>query len=257
MLTARQDAGDTSSLNLVQFGITALGFTPHAFIFSPTMRYRRANAAITPSNMTREKDDLYFRGFKETLRFATSDSSDWRWRRIVFMAPGFDWALQDEDDLIRTFYPMNNGEIEDNGYKRVFMRLEPSALTPLPTVTDRLQTRVYNTIFRGLRNQDWSNPMTAQTDARSIRVLSDKTRPIKSSSDAGTQLITKRWHAVNKNLEYNMLEGGKGSVQNPQVRDHIGSFGDMYVLDFFQCVSDDESVTLSIGSDAMIYWHER
>lgn len=257
MLTARQDAGDTSSTNLVQFNVNALGFTPHAFIFSPTMRYRRANAGITPSNMTREKDDLYFRGFKENLRFATSDSNDWRWRRIVFMALDWDWSLQDQNDLIETFYPMNNGETEAEGYKRVFMRLEPSLITPLPTVTERLQTRVYNLLFRGLRNQDWSNPMTAMTDSRSVRVLYDRTTPIKSSSDAGVQLITKRWHPVNRSLSYNVLEGGKGSVQNPQVRADIGAQGDMYVLDFFQCVTDDETSNLSIGSDAIIYWHER
>jgi len=259
MLTAVRSPGDTTVTSVVQFNIPALGFTPHVFIFSPSMRFKRSFDSELPTDMSREDDEVFYVGFNERLRFATSDSSDWRWRRIVFAAHmPYVWQFRDPTGLpTQSQYPMNNGEADAGGYRRVFQRVEPATLATDPVMAGLIMTQLYTVVFRGSRDVDWSNPITASVNTQKIRVLHDRTTRIASNSDAGVQLITKRWHPVRKSIIYDDTEDGKDVLPQPVSSSALRSFGDVYVMDIFQCVNDSEGVNLSIGSDATTYWHER
>lgn len=258
LLTAIRSPGDTIVDSVVQFNVPALGFTPHVFIFSPSMRYKRSFDSDLPTDMSREDDEIYYVGFGERLRFATSDSSDWRWRRIVFSAYIHQvWEFPTTGAPIQAEYPISNGEADTGGYRRVFQRVEPASSATDPVKATFIRGQLYYHLFRGTQNSDWSNPMTAPINTQKVHVYHDRLTRIASNSDAGAQLITKRWHPIRKNMIFDDQEFGKENLSLPYAGSSRRGIGDVYVVDMFQCVNDSEGVDLSIGTDATTYWHER
>lgn len=251
MLTATQNLPDPPVLT-TQFTIPAIGITPSTFIFSPTMRFLAFTDGVNNNDNARTKQDTFARGFKETLRFATSDGNEWKWRRICFS-----YKAAQADFQVPTFSTARLPFAFDpvaTGYRRLFSRIDGGTLS-----TQQLQTRdaIYNRVFAGRQNLDWTDPMTARTDPLAVKIWYDKVTSIRSGNDISSLLIAKRWHPMNKNLIYQNEDSGKTILDSPVSETGNGTMGDYFIMDIFYTAPSDDGVLLSIGSDATYYWHER
>lgn len=239
-----------------QHTITNGGFSPTVYIFSPTMRWKRDVDSSLPSTSTREKEETYAVGFKEKLRFATDTSSPWLWRRICFSMYGTDiWNYPTSAGAYSQLLPAVNSNDYPNGAYRVWMQLAGTT-TDTPERTF-IRGNLYNHIFRGLQNVDWTNPFTAPIDSYKVRLWSDKTTRIASSSDAGQFRILDRWHPIRKNIIYEDIESGKETNPSGASVQSRRSMGDYYIVDMFLNAGDDGENNLSFGCDSTYYWHER
>lgn len=239
-----------------QHVITNGGFQPSVYIFSPTMRWKRTVDTALPSMSTREKEETFAVGLKEKLRFATDTSSPWLWRRICFSMYGTDiWNYPTAVGAYTMKLPAIDGNTVSDGPYRIWMELD-STTTDTP---ERVFIRgnLYNHVFRGLQNVDWSNPFTAPIDSHKVKLWSDTTTRIASSSDSGQLRILNRWHPIRKRLVYEDIEEGKSTVVAGWSTSSRMSMGDYYVIDMFINAGDDGTNNLSFGSDASYYWHER
>lgn len=261
MLTATKLPGFAASSQVDNFIVTGKGTQPTVFIYSPTMRYRRIDPDVIPNNTTREAEDTFAVGFVERLRFFTSDSFAWYWRRCcisftdisVWVTPEFGVA-----DSTFTSLPANNGESELNGYRRVWSQIEPTIPAgPQTPYMDAVRNQLYRKIFQGTFGQDWTNSFTAPLDSSAVKVWYDRTKRITSGNDAAVNLFTKRWHPIRKTLIYANRESGKDEGTLNYSETTTRSMGDYYILDMFMCTQDDTNVQLGVGSDARYYWHER
>ena len=230
--------------------------SPSTFIFSPTMRWKRENADVNPSIATRESEDTFAVGFKETIRFATDTSSPWKWRRIVFSMYGTEiWQYPLATGAYTRVLPADNGNTLTNGPRRVWMQLDGATTD----TAERLFVRqnVYQHLFAGELNVDWSNPFTAPIDANKVKLISDSTTSITSPNDAGTLKIVKRWHPFRKRIIYEDDTIGKQTSSHGWSAASRQSYGDIYIMDMFLNADDAGANNLSFGSDATYYWHER
>nr|UBJ26206.1 capsid protein [Red panda feces-associated genomovirus] len=257
MVTAIKFLDSTDVLTpTAQYQITTAGFSPSVFVFSPTMRWKRDVDSSLPSNSIREKDENFVVGLKEKLRFATDTSSPWLWRRICFSMYGVDlWQYPTAPGAYALKLPAVDANTIPTGAYRVFMKLDGTD-TDTP---ERVYIRgnLYTHIFRGLQNVDWSNPFTAPIDSNKVKLHSDTTTRIASSSDSGQFRILNRWHPIRKNVIYNDIENGKATEPNGWSVESRKSMGDYYIVDMFLNAGEDNENNLSFGSDATYYWHER
>lgn len=236
-----------------QFTIAANGTTPTTLIFSPTMRNNSITDGTGDQDNSREGQSTFVRGFKETLRFVTSDGNPWQWRRICwsYHGTGFDFAVQ-ANGVARLPFAFDSST--GTGYRRLFSKIDGDSLSVTQiTVRDAL----YQRIFKGVRDKDWSNAISAPTDPKSVKIWYDRTMTIQSPNEESKLLTVRRWHPINKTLMYAADDSGKGWLSSPFSEESRTSLGDYYIMDIFLSAPDDDGVVLSIGSDATYYWHER
>lgn len=250
-MTATQAIPDVADLS-TSFNIPAIGVTPTSFLFSPTMRERDTADDTVGQQNSRNTSDVFIKGFKESLRFVTSDGNEWVWRRICFSyfganndfdVPGltFPFALPYHFDPVQT------------GYRRLWSKIDGGAITgEMQFVRDR----IYGQVFKGTRGLDWSSAMTAPTDPRSVKIWFDKTTKIRGGNEESHFQMAPRWHPINKTLFYEDKDNGRGQFSSPISRQNHG-LGDYYILDMFFTAPSDAGVLLSIQSDATVYWHEK
>lgn len=225
-------------------GLTMPGNTTTICIWSPSARARNA-IADSNASWNRSADTCFIRGLKETVQLRNVSnntggnySNAWQWRRIVFTVKGL-W--QQHSGTVDSLFT-------SNGYVRFLSNFNGTVIG----------NAVTSTLFKGVFGSDWSNVMTAPADKTRVNILYDKTRQLVPQSEAKRIWQYKLWHPVNKNLVYNNEENG-GAGETVSVRSTLSKqgCGDIYVVDFFECVTQDAADTLLFNPEATFYWHEK
>lgn len=221
------------------------------------------------SEYVRNRNTVFFRGFRDNWTFANGGLGNWLHRRIVF------WSHQQ--------YPAGI-PVESVASPETFFR--PLNVLDL---TNTANQKFMETFFQGTLGLDYTNLSNATVDRRRVGLVSDRKiriRPTYSAPNADTELggtIQKTYSTstfVNKNITYDDEEhgffddpgddgeepGGSGdghgspwSVTGPV------SPGNLYVLDMFilGVLGTPPNTTLPgesravVSTDAIVYWHER
>jgi len=251
LMTATQAIPDNVVLQN-SFNIPAIGANPTTFIFSPTLRDRDTADDTFGQSNSRNTSDCFIRGFKERIRFVTSEGNEWIWRRICFTYKG----TRDDFNVPGMSFPNAlpyHFDPVQTGYRRLWSKLDGAAITgEMQFVRDR----IYEKVFKGARNIDWSNAMTAPTDSKTVKIWYDKTTTVKGGNEQSHFVMANRWHAINRTLNYEDKEAGKDQTSFPWSVQSRG-LGDYYVMDMFYTAPVDDGVILDIQADASVYWHER
>jgi len=217
----------------------------------------------------RNKEDIFFRGFKDTWTFANGTNGPWVHRRIVF------WSHQQYPAGI----PVQSSYAPD-----VFLRpLNRLDLTVLGN------QKFMETIFRGTLNIDYKNYLNAVVDRRRVGLVSDEKirhQPRYGAADADGDIhgeIIKTYTRstfVNRRIQYDDEEKGNLDVPGDDGEEPGGpgdgsgspwsvngpnSPGNLYVLDMFILGvlgrppggALPGTVFGNISTDAVVYWHER
>lgn len=235
MIPTRSDADGSNAGN---GGQTMVGNIRSTFIWCPTGRDKQS--ADPTAQSTRETDNCFIRGIKENITLVTNTSAAWRWRRIVFAVKGLPTLLQ----------PLVVNAQGAQGY----VRLIPNYSTVAATVGRNV---IEGLVFRGNAGTDWQTVMTAKVDTQRVTLLSDRTRTLNSGNGNGRFFKHKQWYPVNKTLVYNNDETGEtentaefSTLAKPGV-------GDIFILDFFDCASQNVVDQLFFEPEATVYWHEK
>lgn len=254
MLTAYRSIPNNTVIS-PQFLISATGLQCQTFIFSPTMRWGSQQTDKFEQINTRSSQESYVRGFKERLRFVTSDGNPWTWRRICFSYydSESDFKFFDtSDDTEKDYPPFTYDNVY--GYHRLWMRLNGPATT---IQENKVRGDVYSHVFRGKTGIDWTSELSAPTNPLAVKIWYDKTTTIRSGNEQSTMKFVPRWHSIGKRLIYSDRDAGGGQDNSYSSETSRVSMGDYMILDIFASAPNDEGVQLSIGSDATYYWHER
>lgn len=207
------------------------------FLWACTARDRVSNANLPTADSVRESQTCFMRGLKEHIRVSTNDATSWGWRRICFTAKGLYAGQTTTVDSLET----------SAGWVRLLTNV----------VTTGYYAAVVAELFKGTQNVDWDSVTTAKTDSTKFKIWYDKTRIINSGSSGGVIRDYKMWFPMNKNLVYDDDENGENEV--PARYSTIGrpGMGDYYVMDFFLPNVIGTAHTLTFGTEATLYWHEK
>jgi len=254
MLTASRTLPE-EAIDGPQFVVQSSGLQNWVYVFSPTMRWQSQLTGKFDQDNTRATNDTFASGFKERLRIITSDGNPWIWRRICFSYydAETDFKFFDTSDDTEKDYPPFN-YTAGNGYRRLWLRVNG----PTPTIQEQsVRDALYQHVFAGTRNVDWSTEISAPLNSRAIKIWYDRTTRIASGNQQSTVRNFTRWHPIKKRLVYQNRDDGGAQENNYLSETSRQSLGDFMVMDIFQGAPSDPNVQLSVGSDATYYWHER
>lgn len=214
----------------------------YTFVFAATARSNQSdNSAGRGTKFyqaTRTNTTCYMRGLKERCEVTCNSGMPWQWRRICFTTKG-------------VFFTPANGFapnlLTSNGYVRI-----------VNEVFGDFKAALYNILFKGSRNSDWTDPLIAPHDNSRVTIMYDKTVNLASGNDEGFIRMYNRWHGMNKNLIYSDDEsGGSMDMADFSARGKAG-MGDYYVIDLFRprtgSSADDQ---LLFQPNSTLYWHEK
>lgn len=190
---------------------------------------------------TRTATSCFMRGVKETIQIQVSDGAPWLWRRICFTYKGLNASMPTTTGFGLFFE-------QSNGFTRCVN------MTPNNAYKDTLE----GLLFKGQRNADWLDAMTAPIDPRRVTVKYDKTRTLASGNEQGMIRKFNLYHPMNKTVVYDDDENGGGeNVQYFSVQDKAG-MGDYFIVDYFQPrIGSTATQQLAFSVEATLYWHER
>lgn len=182
------------------------------------------------------------RGLKEVINLQTNTGVPWLWRRICFTAKGR--FLDNAQNTAAPLYSYTSA-----GYLRTNTDWFANDVQKQPLL---------NPLFRGKEGQDWSNFMSAPVDTERVTLKYDKITTLQSGNQSGIARTYKRWHPMNKNLNYDDDEdGGKEQTNNMSVQTKSG-MGDYYVLDIITSgAASSTTDQLLWDPTASLYWHEK
>jgi len=232
-------ANATSGAGQYRHKLSATGGSLNAYsvyVWCPTYRIGKGSNAES----IRNAKTVFYRGLSEKMTVTASTSTPWKWRRIVFVTK----ALYD-------FIPNLVSDIETSaGWSRAMVNLSGDSATPV-------RNQLEGFLFEGSGGQDWWSPFTAKVDRKRVTLLYDKTRMLQSGNDVAHYHSHKQWIPINKNLVYDDAEvGSDESSFKYSVTSKMG-FGDVYILDLFECASGNSADLLQFEPQATTYWHER
>lgn len=225
-------------------------------IFSPTamdILNGSGSAGSITEQAVRTSTTAYMKGFSEHIRIQTSSGLPWFWRRITFCAkrPTVFNAFQSSDSPTQT----NSGNTSyidtTNGMERLYFNQVINSAT-------NTMAAWYNLLFKGERNKDWTDVLTAVVDTSRVDLKSDRSVTIKSGNASGTVRDFKLYYPMNKNIVYDDDESGDATIPSYQsVQDKRG-MGDFYILDFFYTgTGGTTNDLLQLTSTSTMYWHEK
>lgn len=207
-------------------------------IWCPT--YRLFNSTIT-NESARNARTVYWKGLAERYRIETTTNLPVEFRRIVFSCPD---RILLTSTAAATDQPPFMFESATNRYWR--------SLGTGPMNTDYLDG-----IFAGQRGIDWLNPMTAKTDTKRVKVLSDRRYKISSGNDAQTAKEFKFYDVFNKNMTYDDDEaGGLVATSGFAQYSNNGQMQNVYVLTLLYAITN-QALTPTVDITSTVYWHER
>lgn len=202
---------------------------------------REANDnAVNASSAARTASTIFMRGIKERIIFRANTGTGWKWRRVVFATKGL-------FDVI----PNLVSDLETSaGWTRAVVNLSGDSAA---TVRNALE----NVVWEGQAGQDWWSPYTAKVDKKRVTLLYDRTRMLQSGNDVAHYHSHNQWIPVNKNIVYDDEQrGGDESAFRYSALGKSG-YGDVYVMDLFECASGQSTDLLQFEPQAAVYWHEK
>lgn len=222
----------------------------YLFPWIATWRNNGANAGATIfDEAVRTSTTCYMRGLKEKIRLSTNDGSQWLWRRICFTTKG--------DNIHAFAVPgYNIAKRNDvNGFQRLVNDVYQAAAG---TGGANVRDEILDAVFKGTKNIDWSDVMTAPVDTRRVTVYHDKTTQIASGNQNGKQIVCNRWHPMNKNLVYDDEQDGESTDPYSYSVVSKQGMGDYYVIDMIRsAVPQGTGSALAFTPEATLYWHEK
>jgi len=198
---------------------------------------------------SRTGDLVFMRGLREMIAIETQSSKPVEWRRICFTFKGQEILRDRVSTAVGTIYQ----QASPPGWMRATTHLLGISVAST-FVYDNLET----VLFRGVRNLDWWDVMTAQVDNHRVNLKYDKTRQIRSQNDEGVMRKIKLWHPMNHNMEYNADESAGGRLESVLSSNSRPSMGDYYIIDFFRFTTTATiNDAISFQPESCLYWHER
>lgn len=202
------------------------------------MSYReRADILAQP---TRNKRDVFWKGFAENVRFDTNSPNPLLVRRVVFSTPYvIDLTGPINDNTTQPTRVVGNGKHFiglGNGNKSV---------------------DVLELILAGRNQQDWNDPMTAKIDTTRVRVMSDKTMTIRSGNTGDSFKQFKFYDRVNRKMVYDDEENANG-VQGSgwAATSYAGQLQNIYCV-YLMLNLSSTSMNLNFHQMRTAYWHEK
>lgn len=202
------------------------------------------NSVSSSAVSTRTSTNCYMVGLKENIELQVNTGCPWQWRRICFTAKG------NVPGMAGTTAQYPFSETSD-GIVRVVNHLQGSR-------NNGAAYSLFEILFKGQNQSDWSDVMTAKVDNSRVTVKYDKVRTISSGNEDGVIRSYKQWHPMRKTLVYNDDE--VGGVTKASYTSTLGKagMGDYYVVDLFRArygaTTNDQ---LLFQPQATLYWHER
>jgi len=252
----------------------------YTYVFPWMPTYRRAYPVSHYDKAKLGVSDPYYVGLAERISIQTTGGLPWKWRRVCFTfkgttliapAPRTNTTIPEPPiPIYDTSSYYHEGFDNEAGQFRTMYDLAswyggPGWETSLP---ERLRT-LYEHIFEGQSaqfntsgipsNTDWFNVMDAKTNNKRVTIKYDKTVTISSGNEDGATRTYRRYHPMNRTLQYDVLEAGNTTVTNAMSTESKQGMGDYYVVDFFQAryASDGEDGSLIFDPRATLYWHEK
>lgn len=196
------------------------------FLWCPTYRELSFGSEDNRRNTSR----TFFKGVSERVTVVAASGTPWSWRRIIFSTKG----LRPNDSFM----------IDTSGrYRR--------ALAPFS------EAAFIQRLFQGTEGSDWNSFFNAKIDTNRVKLLSDRTREIRSTNDLMHKHHYKSWIPVNKTLVYDDEEAGNGKVGSGWQSNGIGGYGDVFVMDIFSSTTTAAGNNFEVAVEATAYWHEK
>lgn len=245
-MTAASQSGGTSyaSQAAIVNAQTDINQSTLPIVYCPTARDGSVSAGgaygTKIAQSTRTASSCFMRGVSERIEIQIPDGFPWQWRRICFTYKNFTTLVPETTAL--------NYNLETSfGFTRTINMMNPS------------QTALFESIlFKGQRNSDWLDPMTAPVDNSRVTLKYDHTTNLSSGNEEGIIRKFNLWHSMNKTLVYADDEvGGNEATARFSVSSKAG-MGDYFIVDYFKCRQGaTSSQQISLAVNATLYWHER
>lgn len=234
--TINAGAATAAPMRGVGISIPADGFW--SGIWCPTWRLLVSD---NNADTYRNRRTPFIKGLREAYRVEIQTNLPVEMRRIVVSVPD---RIQLAANAGNTAQPSFFVENDSNRYWR--------------TLGDgTMNTDYLDLIFAGDRNVDWLNPMTAKTDQKRVKVLSDKRFRIASHNNVQTVREFKFYDPVNKNLTYDDDEfGGQLTTNGWSESSTFGHCQNIYVITLMYGITSS-ALTPLLDIDSTLYWHER
>lgn len=212
--------------------------------FIPTAR--KTNTDLT-NPAVRNLQSIYGVGYKETVTLDSGTGAVWRWRRIVFNMKGA--SLRDTIDP-----PGDTGTAAYNFYDQL---PEGGCNRLLAQMTLAQQTALWDFLFRGQQNVDWSGLFLAKVDTIRVSLMRDVTRYVRPTTTVGTSRTTRHWHRIGHNIVYDDdKESNKVGDSAYSTSSKLG-WGDMYIVDIIAPAIPNTGMQLRFDVEGTYYFHER
>jgi len=196
------------------------------FLWCPT--YRELSFATEENK--RNTSRTFFKGVSERATITAQSGTPWSWRRIIFSTKG----LRPNDSFM----------VDLSGrYRR--------ALAPFN------EAAFIQRLFQGTEGSDWNSFFNAKVDTNRVKLITDRTREIRSGNDLLHKHHYKSWIPVNKSLIYDDEESGNGKIGSGWQSNGIGGYGDVFVMDIFVSATSAANNNLEVALEATAYWHEK
>lgn len=224
----------------------AAGGGPNTFLWNATAQSLDATSVV-PNQASRTATTCYMKGLSEHLRVSTSSGLPWFHRRICFTSKlKYEPATNPGATVPRQTYFDGLSGIERLWFN--ISRNNDSA--------DELT--LYGFLFRGVINQDWTDPIIAPVDPTRVTKMFDRTYVYKSGNQVGTHKEHKLYHSMEKSLVYDDDEAGEQELQSYYSTTAKPGMGNYFVVDIFSALAGGTSSDiLKIDSNATLYWHEK
>lgn len=248
MLTASNTnaSGSASATEIQPLNVT--GNQPYFGLWAATARSFFGGS--TPDNSAvynlanRTASTCYMRGLSEKIRIQTNTAIPWFWRRICF--------LTKDSDFVGTTN-VSNFFRSPQGMLRKFENLGIAGQDPYITEMQAI-------LFKGEKNTDWNDLITAKVDTAKCTVKFDQTITIRSGNERGTALTKKYWFPMNANIVYSDDENGPYMSSNFASVQSKPGMGNYIICDIIQPgASGAGSATdiIRLQAEACLYWHEK
>lgn len=220
-------------------------------LFSPTaMDLTPGGSTAAPAQVAgRTATTCFMRGYAERVRYQTSTSLPWFWRRICFRSKSEVFrTTATNDSPTRPWAPYVETSL---GFNRLMMNMARNNM-------DNTLNNIEGILFKGSNGQDWTDLVIAPVDTARVDLAYDKTFTLKSGNERGTVGEKKFWFGMNKNLIYSDDETGvQEDTSYFSVTDKKG-MGDYYIYDIFSAGTGATTAdVLVVAPSSSLYWHEK
>lgn len=225
-------------------------------VWCPTAQNMNRDGGLNTINdiAARTSTTCYMRGLSEKIRIQTSTALPWFHRRICFTTSDQTWVRGALGPPVNGTTPVQENylDVQGEGMQRTYYNLSDQS----PTAT--LFNSYQDTLFKGVRNTDWNDFMTAKVDTTRVNLKFDRTRTIISGNGVGTVKTMNFWHPMNKNLYYDDDQIGERYDSNYWSAETNRGMGNYIVVDIIQGGAGGAVGDLyRLSAEATLYWHEK